>query len=218
MGYLRLEIPFKFCGKTYSYTDDLYRVFLEKWDFAAAALKRGALSEYFKKLADKDESHRHTWEWYYKVTRNLQEDMWSDDYHEDVVFGKFMYYLSCKNGQEKLPPMPMDDADVSKSKVKFQRAEAPPPEREGCGYYGAFGSKTGSYKYREDAYIEYMTEEAWKANLSRMEWYLDDRDIRKVDETAGQKPKKVTALDNLVTLDRAQWWQDYLIELGKFEW
>lgn len=220
MGSKRLKIPYTLCGKDYSYTDDLYQAFLKNWDMAAAALKRGALAEYFKKLREIDPEQSNWWEMYYCAARNLQEDMWNDELHEDVVFAKFMYHFSRLHGSEVYTPMPMGDKDVSKSKLMFEEVRMAPEEGIGDHFlYRAYGSKTGNWTYKEDAYIDYMKEESWKAGLSRIEWNMDviHHDLRKPDETAGQKPERVTMLDQLVTLDKVAWWQDYLEEIGEFE-
>lgn len=212
MGDSKLVIPYEFCGKQYHYKADLAKAFMQKWDLAAAALKRGAIADYFLKLMEADPKYHGHWKNLYKKSRNLQEDMWNDQFHEDIVFGKFMYYFYLlRNGS--IPPMPMDDIDVSKSKIPFSKADDKLADR----YRYRYGSRTGENRYDEACYIAYMNKEARDGMLYMIPLRGDGRDDRKPDESAGKKPESRRLLEGTVRVDRARWWQEYLMEIGKFE-
>ena len=203
MGDIRLDKPFRFCRKESYILQDLRAEFARNWDYGAAALKRGALTEYFKELREID---REKWDFLYRVTVHFEDEMWNDKLHEDVVFTKYLYYLD--PGGVRVPMIPRDCINILRDSRNFEKTY---DESKAEQFSRSYGSRTGGKGYIDENYIAYMNREAMKAKL----W--DTYEDKGVNDAEQPTSKKSDFFHGLPSIARVYWWQEYLTEIGEFE-
>ena len=205
MGKIELPIPYRFCGKEIHSLNELREAFLKKWDYGAAALKRGALTEYFKNVRDMENQDR--WKKLYLYSKSFEKKMWNKKLHEDVVFARYLYYLLPE--EAKQPNIPMDDMDVYTSTESYR---VYPDLSSATEFERSYGSIAYNFKYKEENYINYISNEAKKELLA--ETYKGRKEEIDLAERYNEKEP---CWPGCFSLDKVLWWQDYLREIGQFE-
>ena len=180
MDRTKLAIPYCFCGSKITNFEDLNNQFLRHWDYGAAALKRGALTEYFAKLYEADPQER--WKEMHAYAKHFEAEMWDEELHEDIVFARFMHYL--EREKHYLPNVPMDDMDIIGYGPSYKRC----PEEKYANQYPKHYGSTSEYdnKFIEAYYLHYMSVEANKQGL----WETYEGKRREVDAADPDEEKE----------------------------
>ena len=159
----KLKIPFVFMGKEYYDRSVLRKALMENWDMGAAALKRGAFLQYFEKLSNVDFENMFEWMVMIPMCQEVTNQMWDENYHEDVVFAKFLRYLDTKyNEAPKLPKDEKSVGSITKEEFKQQFETLPPFIK---AYYERCGEKCSAFDYDDKAYESFMLLQAKNGKL-----------------------------------------------------
>ena len=166
----KLKIPYVFMGKEYYDRSLLRQALMENWDLGAAALKRGAFSRYFDKMASVDFENLFEWVALLPTCEALTNQMWDENYHEDVVFAKFLHFLD--PDYTEVPDIPRDEKSVgsiSKEELKEKWASVPSIIQ---AYQDKCGEKESLHPYDDKSYEYFMLLHAHQGKL--LHTYIDE--------------------------------------------